>query len=165
MSEMKRSTIWDKTAGSVPVVTQDLTNPYIILSIDLINEEMNGENELIDSFNKGDIKGVIDGLGDVLKVTCQMCYALDIDPEDLLKEINDSNFTKFCINEEHAILSVEAYRDDPRYKNVFYEKFGNYYIIKGYKISDDITKTSPKVLKGIFYREPDLSKFIYKELN
>ena len=160
MSEMLRSIEWDKTAGSVPVEAQDLSHPYVQLSASLIDEEVNGEGELLDSFYKGDLVGVVDGLGDVLKVVCQMCYALDINPEELLKEINDSNFSKFCTKELDAAISVAAYNRGNRYKDVFYEKVDDLWVIRGWKVDQDVNTATPKVLKGINYREPDLQRFI-----
>lgn len=164
MSEMIRSTKWDKTAGNLPVESQDLNHPYVKLSMDLVNEEVNGDGELIDSFNKGDLTGVIDGLGDTLKVACQMCYALDINPEELLKEINDSNFSKFCTNQYQAIETVNTYENDSRYFNVYAELVGEYYIIKGWKVGKNPEVDTPKILKAYNYKEFDASKFIKEKV-
>lgn len=160
MSEMIRSIEWDKTAGNVPVENQDLDHPYLKLSADLIDEEVNGKGELLDSFRKGDLAGVVDGLGDTLKVVCQMCYALGINPEELLKEVNDSNFSKFCTDQHQAIETVNSYENDNRYFNVYAELVGEYYIIKGWKVGQDHLKDSPKILKAWNYKEFDASKFI-----
>lgn len=161
---MLRSIEWDKMAGNVPSATQDLNDPYVNLSMDLVNEEVNNVGELLDSYQRKDLEGVVDGLGDVLKVVCQACYSLGINPDELLQEINDSNYSKFCKDEECAIKSVMAYFDDPRYYNVFYRKVGDVYVIFGYKAGQVGDKaTEPKVLKGIHYREPDVKKFIKHE--
>ena len=57
MSELLRCIEWDKTAGNSPAQTQDLNDPYVKLSIDLVKEEVNGEGELLDSYDKGNLKG------------------------------------------------------------------------------------------------------------
>lgn len=163
MSEMLRSIEWDKTGGNSPVKSQDLSHPYVKLSIDLVNEEVNGAGELLGSYAKGDLKGVIDGIGDSLKVLCQLCFALNISPEELLKEVNDSNFSKFCLTEEQAIKSVESYWNDIRYINVHYLQVGEYYIIKGWKIGQNPDTDTPKILKAHDYKEFDASKFIVME--
>ena len=160
MSEMIRATQWDALAGNKPVEDQDLRHPYICLSADLIDEEVNGNGELLWSYYKGDILGVIDGLGDSLKVVCQMCFALGVNPEEVLKAVNDSNYSKFCTNEEDAIASVIAYKDDERYRDVFYEQVGDYFVIKGWKSEQNVNADMPKILKGIHYFEPKLEVFI-----
>lgn len=166
MCETIRSTVWDKTAGSEPVTNQDLSHPYVKLSADLIDEEVNGEGELLDSFRKGDLAGVIDGLGDTLKVVCQMCYSLGISPEELLHEVNNSNFSKFATTQYQALESVDAYTDDSRYINVHAVLVGDYYVIKGWKVGQNPDVDTPKVLKAHDYKEFDASKFIKnKEVN
>ena len=159
-TEMERAMRWDKIAGNTPVPNQDLTHPYVRLSADLIDEEVNGVEELLDSFRKGNLLGVIDGVGDGLKVICQLCFALGISPDQILGVVNDSNFSKFCYNKEDAEASVLSYENDVRYKNVFYEKVGDFYVIKGWKVSQDPTTDTPKILKGIHYVEPYLEGFV-----
>lgn len=160
MCETIRSMVWDKTAGNEPVKNQDLSHPYVKLSADLINEEVNGEGELLDSFRKGDLAGVIDGLGDTLKVVCQMCYALDINPEELLHEVNNSNFSKFCTTKYQALESINAYADDDRYIGVHSVLVNGFYVIKGWKVGQNPDVDTPKVLKAHDYKEFDASKFI-----
>lgn len=160
MSELLRCIEWDKTAGNSPAQTQDLNDPYVKLSIDLVKEEVNGEGELLDSYDKGNLKGVIDGIADVFKVLAQLCFSLDIDPELLIKEVNDSNFSKFCTTKEQALESVYSYNDDDRYEGVFAELVGDYYIIKGWKVGQNHFADKPKILKAYDYVEFDAEKFI-----
>lgn len=165
VDELLRSTEWDRMAGNTPVST--LQHPYTILSAELIDEEVNGKGELLDSFRNGDMKGVLDGLGDTLKVTAQMCYALGVSPVELLKEVNDSNFSKFCDSEQEAIDTVEWYKEnDTRYRDVHYvQRYGvgsnnepyTKWIILGYPIGS--LSTTPKVLKNKNYKELDLSRW------
>lgn len=170
MSEMTRSTEWDAAAGNNPVLSQNLKHPYIKLSIDLVDEEVNGDGELLDSYTKGDLAGVIDGVGDTLKVVCQLCYALGIDPEELLKEVNDSNFSKFCTTSKQAIDSIKAYDNDQRYFSVYADKVwkgGNveYFVIKGWKAGQDPKTDHPKILKAHDYKEFDATKFILDSMD
>lgn len=160
MSEMIRATKWDALAGNMPVGTQDLKHPYIRLSADLIDEEVNGKNELLWSYYEGDVLGLVDGIGDTLKVVCQMCFALGVNPEAVLKAVNDSNYSKFCTSEEDAIQSVMKYSDDTRYKNVFYEHVGDYFVIKGWKVEQNVNADMPKILKGVRYHEPYLHHLV-----
>lgn len=160
MSELLRAVNWDKTAGNFSSKTQDLNDPYVRLSVNLVDEEVNGIGELLDSFRKGDVKGTLDGCADALKVVCQLVYSLDVCPEELLREINISNFSKFCYTREDAERSVMKYECSEDYKGVFYEVVNGHYVIKGFKLSQNVLTDTPKVLKGVNYREPDLSRFI-----
>lgn len=158
MTELRRAQQWDEIAGNFPSETQDLGDPYVTLSFDLVREEW---FELNDGMADNDVKEALDACGDLLKVVSQLCYSLDVDAESLLHEVNNSNFSKFCTTEEDAKKSVHSYFNDERYHNVFYKKVGSVYVIFGYKVgqvADEATK--PKVLKGIHYREPFLSPFI-----
>jgi len=160
MSELLRAVKWDKMAGNQPCYEQDLNHPYVQLSMDLVKEEYGGVGELLESFEAGNVQGVIDGATDLLKVTTQLLFSISVDPEAALKQVNDSNFSKFCTNEEDAVASVKSYENDDRYVDVFYEKVEDMYIIKGWKTGQDKSVHSPKVLKGIHYFEPYLHHFI-----
>ena len=161
MTTIQNSMLWDVLAGSVPVYSQDLQDPYVQLSVKLVEEEVNGEGELLDSYNKGNLEGVLDGLGDTLKVVSQLCFALAVDPENILTEVNRSNFSKFCATEEEAEESVESYRNSLRYKGVHYVQNAGLYIIKGWYIEQDEEVDAPKVLKGIKFFEPNMKQFIH----
>ena len=63
INEMLRSIEWDKIAGNESLDYQDLEHPYSRLSALLVQEEVNGEGELLDSYFKRDLVGVLDGLG------------------------------------------------------------------------------------------------------
>lgn len=160
MSELKRAVEWDMTCGITPSKEQDLKAPIVQLGKDLVDEEY---KELQEGHAATDLTEVLDALGDVLKVVSFHCVALNVDPEELLKEVNDSNFSKFCYYLDDAEASVAKYKDSGDYKHVHYVKVDNTYIIKGWKIHQDPEVDTPKVLKGIHFVKPDLSKFI-KEL-
>ncbi len=157
MSEFKRATEWDKMCGNVPT-TQDLTDMYTQRSMDLVKEEY--DDELIPYYEEGNVKEVLDAIGDSFKVLSQLAYSLQVDPEELFKEVNDSNYSKFCDTLEDAKKSVESYDDDTRYHSVYYELVGSQYVIFGYKHGEVAGEVQPKVLKGIHYREPDIQKFV-----
>lgn len=157
MSEFKRATEWDAMAGNIPT-TQDLNDIFTQRSIDLVKEEY--ETELLPFYDEGNLIEVLDAIGDSFKVLSQLAYSLQVDPEELFKEVNDSNYSKFCYNEEDAIKSVEQYNSDERYHSVHYELINGLYAIFGYKVGEDTATSKAKVLKGIHYRKPDIEKFI-----
>lgn len=157
MSEFKRATEWDKMCGNVPT-TQDLTDRYTQRSMDLVKEEYN--TELLPYYEQGNLKEVLDAIGDSFKVLSQLAYSLQVDPEEIFKEVNDSNYSKFCDTLEDAKKSVESYDNDTRYHSVYYELVGDQYVIFGYKDGEVAGEVQPKVLKGIHYREPDIQKFV-----
>lgn len=159
MSEFKRATQWDKVCGNHPT-TQDLNDLYTVRSMDLVCEEYN--DELIPYYSEGNIVEVLDAIGDSFKVLSQLSYSLMVDPEELFKEVNDSNYSKFCYNEEDAIESVRSYDSSDKYHSVYFDKIDDLYVIFGYKVGDDPRTTKPKVLKGIHFREPDIKKFLRK---
>ena len=90
---------------------------------------------------------------------CDMLSLLDKIVDDLdvffaiVDNVTEGNFSKFCENEHDAIASVDDYVNDTRYKDVYYEKIGDLYIIKGWEDSSETTG-KPKILKGIHFKEP-----------
>lgn len=70
------------------------------LRIALMREELEGENELIDSMLKGDLVGIADGLADVLYVVIGTAVAYGIDVQEVFDEVQRSNMTKATWNEE-----------------------------------------------------------------
>ncbi len=157
MSEFKRAVDWDRMCGNVPT-EQSLSNRYTQRSMDLVKEEYT--DELIPCYEQGDMVEVLDAIGDSFKVLSQLSYSLQVDPEDIFKEINDSNYSKFCETVEDAQASVDAYENDDRYHSVFYELVEGQYVIFGYKTGEVVGQVQPKVLKGIHYTPPNIKKFI-----
>lgn len=157
MSEFKRAVDWDKMCGNVPT-TQDLNDMYTQRSMDLVKEEY--FDELVPYYEEGNIKEVLDAIGDSFKVLSQLAYSLQVDPEEIFKEVNDSNYSKFCSYFEDAEASVRAYDDNEKYHSVYHELVGDHYVIFGYKNGDVPGEVKPKVLKGIHYRDPNIGKFV-----
>lgn len=157
MSELKRTTEWDAICGNFPT-GQLLDDPYTKLSYNLVKEEVEGE--LFPSYEEGNVTEVLDAIGDSFKVLSQLAYSLSVEPEDILKEVNDSNFSKFCYDEDDAIVSVKSYENDDRYINVHYKLVGDVYVILGHKINQNPETDKPKVLKGIHFSEPNFEKFL-----
>lgn len=143
MSELNRVHKWNELAG----VKQEDNEDLFTLYLDLIHEEL---NELITANTRED---ELDAIGDILVVVTGAAHAKGVNAEELLKRINDSNYTKFDTNEDDAKLSVEKYANDSRYENVRYKKVGECYIIFG----DKVGGAKNKILKSHKYQEPDLT--------
>lgn len=74
-------------------------------------------------------------------------YDLDI----ISKIVYDSNMTKFCINEDEALKTIEFYNTtQTRYTQPIYKKVNNYYII--YNSNEAKDEYKGKILKSINYK-------------
>jgi hypothetical protein len=165
MTELKRVYEWNQLAGTDqhdkyhPLF--DLpTCPAIKAQYEFIQEEF---NELQDAINENNYTETLDALGDILVTVAGMCYRLGVDPEEVLKRVNDSNFSKFLppkekgvIDKEYELLAyrtITKYKDDPRYSNVEIDAETG--------VATGITKEgNKKVLKAITFVEPDFSDLI-----
>lgn len=156
--ELQRAIEWDKLAGNKPLASpaDNMFTSYYALSLDLIKEEY---HELLDADDELDLTGVVDAIGDMLKVVSQLAYSLNLNPALILEAVNDSNYSKFDKTEEDAIISVQSYKDDGRYKNVFYEEINGLFVIKGWKVNAE-PSSKPKVLKSHKYVEPNWSEVL-----
>lgn len=143
---------FNEPAGN-KIEKRPLDHDLVKLYLNLIDEELNGKNELLDSYEKGDLEGTLDGGGDLIVVTAGLILALGYHPNEILKKINESNLSKFCTNEDDAVASVERYESDERYCNVEYQKVGDLYVIRGKKTENP--DGGWKILKGISYAEPE----------
>lgn len=159
MSEFKRAIEWDMICGNYPT-GQELTDDFTKLAFSLVVEEY--EDELKPYFLDGNLIEVFDAIGDMLKVLSQLAYSLEVNPEELFRVVNDSNYTKFCYNEDDAIASVKSYENDERYHSVYYDEIDGTYVIFGYKTGMVPGVDKPKVLKGIHFQEPNISQFVKK---
>lgn len=86
-----------------------------------------------------------------IQVVCDILYIKGYDPEQVLKVVNDSNFTKFCTSALEAKASVHAYTKKSRYRNVKSKRVGKYWVIYG---DDVLHGIKGKTLKGIHFGEP-----------
>lgn len=84
-------------------------------------------------------------------LVCDMLHLKGYDPEEILRIVNDSNFTKFCSTVEEAKLSRHLYAKKKRYSNVKYKKVGNYRVLYG---DDTLHGTKGKTLKSCRFKEP-----------
>lgn len=141
------------TSGN-DLTERPLDHELVKMYLNLIDEELNGKDELLHSYAKGDLSGVKDGAGDLIVVTAGLLCALGIHPNAVMREINGSNLSKFCKTEVDADRSVEAYQNDKRYFDVHWKKVGDVYVILGKKT--DYPDGAYKILKGIDFYEPSL---------
>lgn len=143
MSELQRVANWNTRAG-VDSEFRDLEDESIQSQLTFIEEE---HNELSDAMDDNDLREVLDACGDLLVVVSGLIHRLGYSPDEVLKLINDSNYSKFVSTPEEAELTLEKYASDPRYKDVYVNEHG---VVKGTVVETG----SLKILKGINYREP-----------
>ena len=119
------------------------------LALELIHEEL---DELHVGVINNDNDEIKDAVGDLIWVLSNLLYFKGItieDFKDYFKLIEESNYSKFCSNEEDAIKTIELYKsgNHPDKLGViidcYYEKIDDYYIIK---------RNDGKVLKSYLYK-------------
>lgn len=101
----------------------------------------------------GDIVEVLDALCDIAYVSIgngAMLHGLKDKLWDAYQEVQASNMSKACLDEEEAQETVER-RSVEQNEPCHYEKVGNYYIV--YRTRDR------KVMKNINYFRPNLKQF------
>ena len=101
----------------------------------------------------GNIVEVLDALCDIAYVSIgngAMLHGLKDKLWDAYQEVQASNMSKACINEEEAQATVEL-RSKEQGTPCHYEKVGDYYIV--YRSHDR------KVMKNVNYFRPDLKQF------
>jgi len=146
-NQIQRIHDWNTLAGNTSTERHP-HDPLVDTYVGLVKEE---GKELFLAHAKRDVKEMLDGAADLIVVATGLMHVLGYDANQILGLVNDSNYSKFCLNEDDAILSVEAYANTGRYTNVRYEQVGDYFIIKG-----DEGKVKGKVLKGYAYIPPQL---------
>ena len=129
----------------------DKDKKLVKLRIALIQEEL---EELKEACGQKDMTEVADALCDILYVTYGAGHAFGLDLDKMFNEVQESNMTKTCENEEDAKLSIEKYKDDCRYEDPQYRKSNcdKYYIVYDNKTG--------KILKNHKFKSPELSKFL-----
>ena len=101
----------------------------------------------------GDIVEVLDALCDIAYVSIgngAMLHGLKDKLWDAYQEVQASNMSKACVNEEEAQATVEL-RSKEQNEACHYEKVGDYFIV--YRSRDR------KVMKNVNYFRPNLKKF------
>ena len=127
-----------------------------MLAYSLIDEEI---QEMKDGSNNKDREEIKDGLSDTIFCLGNACYFEGIKLEDLADKFNKvvkSNYSKFPLTREEAVLSTEAYIKGEHFTKkgqlipAKYESTGNSqypFVIKH--------AVSGKLLKSINYLDPD----------
>ena len=113
--------------------------------------------EYKEACEKGDIVEILDALCDIAYVSLgngTMLHGLKDKIWPAYQEVQGSNMSKACSNEEDAQATVEK-RSAEQKEPCHYEKVGKYYIV--YRTRDR------KVMKNIKYYRPDLKQFFTKE--
>ena len=101
----------------------------------------------------GDIVEILDALCDIAYVSIgngAMLHGLKDKLWDAYQEVQASNMSKACVNEEEAQATVEL-RSKEQNEPCHYEKVGDYFIV--YRSSDR------KVMKNVNYFRPNLKQF------
>ena len=112
--------------------------------------------EYKEACQKGDIVGVLDALCDITYVSLgngTMLHGLKGQIKDAYAEVQASNMSKACKNEEEANLTVRV-REQEQGTQCHYEKQGDYWVV--YRSHDR------KVMKSINYFKPNLEQFFNK---
>ena len=113
--------------------------------------------EYREACEQGDIIGVLDALCDITYVSLgngTMLHGLKNKIWDAYQEVQGSNLSKACSNEEEAKITVEQ-RSKEQGEACHYEKVGDKYIV--YRTKDR------KVMKNINYFKPNLKQFFTDE--
>lgn len=87
-----------------------------------------------------------------IKISLSFCHACKVNPIEILRRINDSNFSKFCTDPQESKWSVDSYELSTRYHHVHHVQIGDYYVVRGYVGMNE----RPKILKGLGFQEPEL---------
>ena len=144
--------VFDHPKNTSPQKNVFTDRPDLVkLRIALIREEL---NELEDACNTHDMVEVADALSDILYVTYGAGHVFGINLDDTFNEVQRSNMTKSCDNEDDAKESVKLYREDSRYGDPSYKQSpcGNYYIV--------YDQSTGKILKNYKYSVADLKRFV-----
>ena len=113
--------------------------------------------EYKEACEKGDIVEILDALCDITYVSLgngAMLHGLKDKVWPAYQEVQGSNMSKACINEEEAQKTVEV-RSKEQEEACHYEKVGEYYIV--YRSRDK------KVMKNVNYYRPNLRQFFTEE--
>lgn len=133
---------WCKLAG----IEQKGDEHQFQLWKDLMFEEL---DETITGFMLNNKQEQLDGLADLIWVTCNWAHMNNLDLMSMLEKVEKSNYSKFCTSTVEAIATIDAYKngthwDKPEIKiDCYYEKIGDYFIIK---------RNDGKILKSINYK-------------
>lgn len=138
------------TVAGFPVERRELDDEEVQNQLfNIVEEEV---DELFDEFAANNRVGVVDGAGDVIVTVAGLLAKMGIDPNEVMRRINESNASKFCKDAVEAHEGVLSYHNDERYVDVHAREVDGVYVIFGQKVGTD----SYKILKGINFHEPKL---------
>lgn len=125
---------------------QDFTYNFLL-------EELNEYKQAC--IDKNEVE-VLDALVDLMYVLCNgiMIHGMKDIYVQAFEEVQRSNLSKICVNEEQAKLTVSI-RSKQQNEPCHYEKVDNHYVV--YRTRD------MKVMKSIGYFAPNLKQFFTKE--
>lgn len=141
----------DKPNKYVPNIPEEKEWRFVV---DFIREET---AELEEACKNGDIVEILDALADITYVSLGngcMLFGLKDRILDAYAEVQASNMSKSCRNEEVAKASVKA-MEEKYGEPYYYEKVGDKYVT--YRVRDK------KVGKSVEYFRPNLKKFFTEE--
>jgi NTP pyrophosphatase (non-canonical NTP hydrolase) len=156
MTSFENTFNWLNTAKPQETPSIDTVSKWIIEELEEFKEALQSNN----------YEEKLDAIGDAQVFLGNIPYFYNLnlnDLQDRLEAIQKSNWTKFCITEQEAIDTVEAYRNGthPNKKgesiDTYYTQTGKYFVI--YKTSDN------KIMKSINFKDTDkfLITFTEKE--
>jgi len=133
---------WCKLAG----IPQNGDDAQFNLWINLMKEEL---EETIAATEDNNPEGILDGLADLIWVTCNWAHMNNLDLISMLKKVEESNYSKFCTSLDEAVQTVEAYENGTHWDKLdvkvkcYFDIVGDYYIVK---------RKDGKILKSINYK-------------
>ena len=116
--------------------------------------------ETKEAFEDKDIVEYVDGLVDILVVTYGALHRLGLDANEIFKEVNNSNMSKFCITLKDAQINLQEFTDKDVPCKII--RVDDYYCLvttvacklDGKKIPEG------KLLKPNTYIKPNITKFV-----
>lgn len=126
-------------------------------NMNMLKSEM---NELDSAVAKRQLKGILDGLGDVTTVNDGLAHALGVDGYEVYRRVLVSNLSKFCATHEEAQATVDKYAALGVTVNVFGTPPALY--VKSACAQEFGGETIPagKFLKGVNFQEPDFTDLL-----
>lgn len=133
---------WCKLAG----IPQNGDDKQFNLWIDLMKEEL---EETITATEDNNNEGILDGLADLIWITCNWAYMNNLDLVSMLEKVDKSNYSKFCTSVEEAEETVKHYLNGTHWDKLGitidcdWHKVDDYYVVK---------REDGKILKSINYK-------------
>ncbi len=91
-------------------------------------------------------------LANIIKNVYDLGHKLNLNMDNIFREVHRSNMTKVCTNVEDAQASIEFYKSDERYKDPSVKKKGKYFVI--------FDGATTKILKNHKWESPKISNYM-----